>query len=198
MKVLFSAALAMLTFSSSAMADIYKMDPGHTEVRFYWNHAGLTEQSGEWGKVDGDIFFDPENIEASKLDIEIDAASIDTGVDGLDTHLRGDDFFDVEEHPKITFKSTSVKQSGADTVVITGDLTIKDKTEPFSFEASLVFKGKNPLGEFFDYYKGDWIGVQATGSMLRSNYGVGKYAPLTSDSIRLEISSELRKGGWEK
>jgi len=198
MKTLLAGALAGLTIGSIAHADVYKMDPGHTEVRFYWNHAGLTEQSGEWGVVDGKIDFDPENVEDTKVFIEIQASSIDTGVDGLDKHLRSADFFDVEKHPTITFKSMNVKQTGANSVLVTGDLTIKDKSNPVVVDAELVFQGKNPLGDFFDYYKGEWIGVQATSTLVRSEFGVGMFAPLTSDRIRLEIASEMRKGGWEK
>lgn len=198
MKTWIAAALVSLAFSSPALADIYKMDPGHTEVRFYWNHAGLTEQSGEWGKVDGEIDFDPENIENTKATIEIDAASIYTGVPDLDKHLRGPDFFDVEKHPKITFTSTSAKQTGANTVLLTGDLGIKDISKPIELDVELVFSGENPLGGFFDYYKGEWLGVQASGTLVRSEFGVGMFAPLTSDRIRLEISTEMRKGGWEE
>ena len=198
MKNLIAAALVSLSFSGAAFADVYKMDPGHTEVRFYWNHAGLTEQSGEWGKVDGEIEFDRDNIEATKVTIEIDAASIDTGVADLDKHLRSADFFDVEKHPKITFVSTSAKQTGAKSVLVTGDLSIKDTTNPVEVDVELVFEGENPLGGFFDYYKGEWIGVHASGTLVRSDFGVGMFAPLTSDRIRLEIATEMRKGGWEK
>ena len=197
MKKLISAAFAVFACATTAYADIYKMDPDHTEVRFYWNHAGLTEQSGEWGIIDGEIKFDPEKIDETEVSIEIDAASIDTGVAKLDEHLTSSDFFDVKKHPKITFNSTGVKQTGAKSVLVTGDLTIKENSKPVEVDVELVFQGKNPLGDFFDYYKGEWLGVQATSTIVRSDFGVGMFAPLTSDRVRLEISAEMRKGGWE-
>ncbi len=195
MKTLIAAALATFAFSGVAQADVYKMDPDHTEVRFYWNHVGLTEQSGEWGVVDGEINFDPEKIEDTSISIEIDAASIYTGVEGLDKHLKSADFFDVEKHPTITFKSTGVKQTGAKSVLMTGDLSIKDKSNPIEIDVELVFQGEHPLGGFFDKYKGDWIAVHGSSSLVRSDFGVGMFAPLTSDRVRLQISSEMVKAG---
>ncbi len=195
MKTLIAAALTTFAFGGFAQADVYKMDADHTEVRFYWNHVGLSEQSGEWAVVDGEINFDPEKVEETSISIEIDAASIDTGVEGLDKHLKGADFFDVENHPKITFKSTKVKQTGANSVLMTGDLSIKDTSNPVEIDVELVFQGKHPLGGFFDKYKGDWISVHGSSSLVRSDFGVGMFAPLTSDRIRLKISSEMQKVG---
>ena len=60
----------------------------------------------------------------------------------------------------------------------------------------MTFQGAHPLGAFIEYYEGEWIGAEATADLLRSELGVGQFAPLTSDAVRLEISTEMRAGGW--
>ncbi|CUH41640.1 hypothetical protein RUM4293_00517 [Ruegeria atlantica] len=88
-------------------------------------------------------------------------------------------------------------QTGASTLQMIGDLTIKDQTKPATLEIDLTFMGEHPLAGFFDYYKGDWVAVEAAGQLLRSEYGVGMFAPGTSDLVQLKISAEMRAGGWE-
>jgi polyisoprenoid-binding protein YceI len=196
--LLTAAALGLgLAAAGTATAEIYKFDPGHTEIRFYYNHAGLSEQSGQWKVIGGEVDFDPANVAATKVTVTVDPASVDTGVGPLDDHLKSADFFDVENFPEITFTSTGVEQTSDNTITLVGDLTIKDNTKPVTMNFTLNHNGPHPLGEFFDYYQGEWIGVQGTGDMLRSDYGVGMFAPVTSDEVRLEISAELRAGGWE-
>ena len=196
MKNLAAAAL-FAALSVPALAETYHLDPGHTEVRFYWNHAGLTEQHGEWTSISGTIDFDADNVAATSANITIDPASLHTGVGALDDHLKGADFFDVANFPEITFVSTSAVQTGAQNLRLIGDLTVKDQTKPAVLDVEMTFRGEHPLGGFFDYYKGEWIGAEATGTLLRSEYGVGMFAPATSDTVRLEISAEMRAGGWE-
>ncbi len=191
-----TSAAALMMSALPAMAETYVLDPTHTEVRFYWNHAGLTEQHGEWLGISGTIEFDAENVATTSADITIDPASIHTGVVALDDHLKTGDFFDVDTYSEIRFTSTSAVQTGAETLRLTGDLTIKDNTHPAVLDVNMTFMGPHPLGGFFDYYQGEWIGVEATSSLLRSEYGVGQFAPLTGDIVRLEISAEMRAGGW--
>lgn len=187
----------MATVTTTALAETYKFDPGHTEIRFYYNHAGLSEQSGQWKVISGEVNFDPSDIAATSVTVTVDPASIDTGVSALDDHLKSGDFFDVENFPEITFASTEVTQTSDTTITLVGDLSIKDNTKPFTMTVTLNHNGPHPLGEFADYYKGEWIGVEVTGDLLRSDYGVGMFAPVTSDEVRLEISAEMRAGGWE-
>lgn len=197
MKQLFASAFIGVLASTTVQAETYSFDPGHTQVQFHYNHAGLSEQSGEWKVIGGSVEFDAENIDATSVNVTIDASSIDTGVTALNEHLKSEDFFEVEKYPEITFSSTGVKQTGTNTITVTGDLTIKDKTLPTSFDFTLNHNGPHPLGGFFEYYEGQWIGVQGGGVLLRSDYGLGMFAPTTSDRVRLAISAELRAGGWE-
>ncbi len=196
MKRALFGCLSALVMATTAQAELYELDQGHTEVRFYYNHAGLTQQSGEWRSIDGKIEFDPADVAATQIFVRIDASSVDTGVPALDDHLKSADFFEVETYPEIVFQSKSAVQTGANTLRMTGDLTIKDATAPAVLDVELTFSGAHPLGGFVPYYEGEWVGVEATATLLRSDFGVGAYAPLTSDEVQLKISAEMRQGGW--
>ena len=190
----FLAAMAIAAVPTGVLADAktYSLDPGHTEVRFVWNHAGVSDQGARWDKVEGTVNFDPADLAATTVEVTIDPNSLNTGVEALNKHMKSGDMFDVAKFPAISFTSSSVVQTGNQNAQITGDLKIKDVTIPLVLDVELVHMGEHPLGPFVDYYKGDWIGVRATGRLLRSEAGVGYGAPLTSDMIRLEISSELK------
>lgn len=173
-------------------AATYRLDPPHTEVRFTWNHAGVSAQSGVWTDLEGSVEFDPDNPEATEVSVTIQAASLNTGVGALDNHLRSADFFEVESYPEISFESTGVTRTGPDMVRVVGDLTIKGTTRPLALDVELVHQGAHPLGQFMERFEGEWLGIRATGTLLRSAFDVGFGAPLVSDLIRLDIASEMK------
>jgi len=190
---LFSLTAGAATLAATiAAAGTYAPDPGHTEVQFFWDHAGVAEQHGEFLDIDGSVAFDADAIDATEIAVTIAADSISTGVAKLDEHLRSADFFEVETHPEIRFQSTSVTRTGAETARIEGDLTMKGVTKPVTLHAEIVHQGPHPLGQFLEAYEGEWIGVRAEGWVLRSEWGLGYGTPLTSDAIRIRISSELK------
>ncbi len=179
---------------AASAAETFKFDKGHTEVRFLWNHVGLSTQSGEFRNVDGSVMFDREKLGNSKVDVTIKSASIDTGVERLDKHLKGTDFFNVEKHPEITFKSTAVRQTGVDRGIVTGDLTMNGVTKPVSLAVSLLFQGDHPLAPFIKAYAGaPYVAFSGKTEILRSDFNLGKFAPLTSDAIEIVIETEMRK-----
>ena len=188
------ALIAAAPVIAQANGLTYSLDPGHTEVRFVWDHAGVSEQGARWDKVTGTVSFDPNDIAATKIDVTIDPSSVNSGVDGLNKHMISGDMFDVAKFPEITFTSTSAEKTGDKTARITGDLTIKNVTLPLELEVELVHMGPHPIGQYLDYYKGEWLGIRATGKLIRSEFGVGYGAPSTSDAIRLEISAEMKSG----
>ena len=197
MRALASAILAASLFvSAPAFAGTFHLEPDHTDVRFFWDHAGVSEQSGRWDSIKGTVDFDKEDVTATKVDVTIQAASVNTGVEALDKHLSNADFFEVDKYPEIKFVSTGATQISASGLQIQGELTIKDTTKPMTLDVQLIHEGKHPLGAFVTHYEGDWIGIRAEGSILRSEFGVGMFAPLTSDRIRLVINTEMRDGGW--
>lgn len=186
------AVASMLSGPALAAGLTYAPDPGHTEVRFLWDHAGVSIQAGEWHKVEGSVTLDPDNIAAASVSITIDPNSLSTGVPGLDKHMKSPDMFDVEKHGTITFVSTGVEQTGEKTARVTGDLTIKGITKPLVLDVEVMHIGEHPVGQYIDYYKGQWLGIRASGKLIRSEWDVGYGAPLTSDEITLEISSEMK------
>ncbi len=196
MKQALIAALGVLFFSTVAQAASYEFDPSYTEVRFYYDAQGLTTQSGEWGNVTGSAEFDADNLSTIKVSVTIAADSVHTGATALDNHLKSDDFFDVGKHPTITFESTGVRRSGISSVVMTGNLTIKGITKPVDLDVTLNHNWPHPLASFFDHYKGEWIGITASGFLLRCEFDLGLGAPITGDRIRLEIFAEMKAGGF--
>jgi polyisoprenoid-binding protein YceI len=105
-------------------------------------------------------------------------------VGDFDDHLRSDDFFDAANHPNITFKSTSVKSAGKDRLTVVGDLTIKGITKPVTLAVTINKLGVQPMA------KRDAAGFEATTTIKRSDFGVGKYAPNVSDEVKISITTE--------
>lgn len=186
------AVLAAPETEALAEPQIYQFDKGHTQIRISWNHVGLSEQSALFREYSGTVTFDKEDVSKSAVDVTIDPASVDTGVPDFDAHLKSDDFFHVEEHPEVTFKTTKVVQTGPNAGRMTGDLTIKGITKPVTLDITLNYAGEHPLGAFLDKYKGrQAAGFKAAGRVLRSEFDLGRNAPLVSDWVDIEINTEL-------
>lgn len=183
-----ASALALVAAPAWA-AETYRTDQGHTEVIFGWSHAGVSLQHGEFTVSDGVLTIDPENVEAAKLEVTIDAGSVSTGVEALDKHLKSPDFLNVEAHPEITFVSTTVKRTGENTAEVTGDLTLHGVTKPATLEVELIHRGAHPVAQFIDYYKGDWLGFQATTEIDHQAFGVGSFS---TGPIYIEINTEMK------
>ncbi len=190
------AALAVLCSLASvpAHADVYVLDKQHTEVRFSWNHLGLSRQSGRFLDTDGKLEFDPEQPEASQLDVTIRVASLATGVKELDAGLKSKEFFDTAQHPMARFRSTSVRTLGAKTAQVTGDLTLAGKTAPVTLDVTWNFIGEHPLSKinpvYTDLY---YTGFSAGAVLRRSDWGITRTIPFVSDEIRLTIEAELKR-----
>jgi polyisoprenoid-binding protein YceI len=137
--------LTLLSDPNTAAAGEYKIDPAHTTVGFGVRHL-FTTVNGVFRSFEGQIIFDPEHPEKTKVAGSIDAASIDTNTEKRDDHLRSPDFLDVEKYPKITFVSTQVtdvdkeRRKGK----LHGDLTIHGVTKPVVLEVEFLGKGKDP------------------------------------------------------
>lgn len=114
------------------------IDKAHSQINFI-AESRLIDARGHFATWDASISLDPANLNASKVSITIDAASIDTRVERRDTHLRSADFFDVEKHPRITFVSTAVRAGTEGQLDIEGDLTVRGTTKRVVLPASMVF-----------------------------------------------------------
>ncbi|WP_299376624.1 YceI family protein [uncultured Tateyamaria sp.] len=192
--LLFAAALS--TTAGFAVADTWYPDPTHTDVVVTWNHAGFSLQTAKFHEVKGTLEFDAGNIADAKADFSVVAASVDSGVEALDAELIGPGFLDTANHPDIRFVSTSVEQTGDMTVKATGEMTMKGVTKPVVFDITVHNMGPHPVGGFFDYYKGEWLGMTATTTIKRSEFGIDAFIPVGSDELEIVINSEMRLGGW--
>ncbi len=186
------AALALGTAAQAANS--YTFDKGHTKILFFWNHLGMSNQSARFDDFDGTVVFDPEKPENSKVDVTIKTASVDSDVPAFDDHLKSADFFNAEKHPEITFVSTAARKTGAKTGQVDGDLTINGVTKPVTLDVTFNFMGEHPLSAFSENYRGaQYVAFSARTRVLRSDFNVGLYAPLTSDTVDIMIETELRK-----
>ncbi|MEL6233584.1 MAG: YceI family protein [Pseudomonadota bacterium] len=185
-------AAAIFSLAVPAYADTFVPDPGHTEVLVAWNHAGFSIQTAKFHQVEGTLELDQDNIEAAKADFTVAVASVDTGVEAFDGHLQGGDFFDASSYPSVTFVSTGIEMTGEKTAKITGDLTMKGVTNPVIFDVTIHNIGDHPVGQFFDYYKGTWVGLTATATIKRSEFNMAAMIPVGSDEIEITINSEMK------
>ena len=145
--------------------EVYKLDPVHSSINFKVRHF-FSYVTGSFKKFEGTITVDPDHPEKSSVTATIDATSIDTQNEKRDGHLKSADFFDVTKFPTITFKSKSVKQTGADAGDIVGDLTMHGVTKEIVLHAKFLGKGKGMGGTSIS-------GWQVTPEPIkRSEYGL--------------------------
>jgi len=177
---------ALFAFSGAALAApvTYKLDPNHTNVIAQWSHFGFSNPSAHFGKADGTLVYDADDIGASSVQVTLPLAGLNSFVSEFDDHLRSADFFEAEKFPGATFKSTKVESAGEGKLSVTGDLTIKGITKPVVLDVTLNKVGEQPMA------KRAAIGFDATGTVLRSDFGLGKYAPAVSDEVKLRITTE--------
>lgn len=172
---------------STLPAGTYTDENGHAYIQFSYDHQGYSRPVLRWSEFDATVTFDPAAPSNSTLNVTIPAASIDSMVPAFDDHLKSADFFDVATYPTITFRSTSLNINPDGTGTITGDLTVKDITRPITFEGKINKVGKN-------FRSGvDMFGISGTGTMKRSDFGVGKFAPNVGDEVELVMEVEFQK-----
>ena len=120
----------------SQLAGDWDLDPAHTGLRFSARHAMVATVRGGFKAFSGSLHFDADDVSKSTAEVTIDAASIDTGNDGRDQHLRSADFFDVEKFPTISFSTTRVEQVDDETFTLVGDM-LRNTYLPPAFRAAL-------------------------------------------------------------
>jgi polyisoprenoid-binding protein YceI len=188
-----TAALFVCTLVPAAGADTYKLDPQLTEVRFSWDHLGMSRQSGRFTEVEGKVEFDPANPEASRVDVVMKVASIKTGVPALDQALISTkEYFDVASHPAITFNSTNVKMTGEKSALVSGNLMINGIVKGVILDVVWNFTGDHPLANINPTYLGRYSsGFSATTQIRRSDFGITRTIPYVSDEIMITIETEM-------
>lgn len=174
--------------ASQVTAGVYKVDPHHTQVVWSVDHLGFSTLYGMVGQMSGTLALDPAQPSAAKLQIDIPLEGLTLTSDAFDKHLRGPDFFEVDEHPTARFVSTSVAPRGTG-ATITGDLTLHGVTRPVVLQATLKGAGLNPVT------KVETVGFSATGKINRSDFGLGYGVPMVSDEVELAITAAFEKPG---
>ena len=154
----------------------WDIDTAHSTIEFTAKHMMVTNVKGRFNSFSGDAHLDEQQPANSKVDVTIDLASLSTGNEGRDNHLRSADFFDVEHYPTATFHSTKVEPVGEDRLRVIGDLTIRGVTKSVTLDVTVE-------GKFKDMQGRDRYGFTATTSFSRKEFG-------------LEWNVALESGGW--
>ena len=187
-------ALAALVLGSAlmggqAMAADYAIDKQgqHAFVNFKISHLGYSWLYGTFKDFDGTFSYDAANPEASKVNVTLKTASVDTNHAERDKHLRSADFLNVSKHDTATFESTSVKSTGEGTADVTGNLTLNGVTKPVVIAAKFIGEGQDPWG-------GYRAGFEGTTTLKLKDFDITKDLGPASESVELIISIEgIRK-----
>jgi len=184
MKSLLLATAFAATASLAAAAEKYTLDASHSQIVFSYNHLGYSTTYGMFSGFEGEIMFDQENPAASSVTVSMPVTSMFTGWEKREAHFMSGDFFGATDEDLVTFTSTSIEVTGDDTALITGDLTMNDITKSVTLDAKLNQVGDHPQAGK------PWAGFDATTTLLRSDFGVGAFAPFVSDEVEVVISIE--------
>ena len=188
----FLAALPLLV-AGIAHADSaeWKLDLSHSSVGFSVPHLVISSVDGRFKEATAKIDLDDADVTKSQVSVEINAASIDTGDQKRDEHLKSPDFFDAKKFPKLTFKSTKIVKAGA-AYKLTGDLTIRDVTKSVTLDASLSAPVKTPWGN-------QARAAKLTGKIKRGDFGLKWNKALETggvvvgDEVTINVKAEVTK-----
>ena len=161
----------------------YGIDPVHSQVGFAIRHLGITTIRGTFDRFTGSLTIG-EDLADTSVTVEADMASLNTGFAMRDEHIHGPDFFDLANHPTMTFQSTSVAESG-DGYAMTGDLTIRGVTVPVTFDTT--FNGS----EVFPVDGSTHFGFSASATISRTAFDMVQLIPVLSDNVKLELEAQF-------
>ena len=154
----------------------YTIDPSHSRLGFVARHAMVTKVRGAFNDFDGTIEVDGQSPSGSSAQVTIEAKSIDTRNEDRDGHLRSNDFFDMDDHPQLTFASTQIEQLDEATYRVTGDLTIKETTKPVTIDFEYNGAATDPFGN-------ERIGFEGAVTVNRKDWGVSWNAALDTGGV---------------
>lgn len=181
------ASAQVVTNATQAQSGTYAVEPGHTQVGFSVLHFGFTNYLGVFSNVSGTLNLDAKNPASSKLSVTIPIDSVQTTSTKLNDELKGDQWFDAAKFPNATFESTSVRITGHNDAIVTGNLTLHGVTKPETLKVHFIGAGVNALDKKYI------TGFEATGTIKRSDFGVKMYVPYVSDDVHLRIAGAFEK-----
>ncbi|HXX32157.1 MAG TPA: YceI family protein [Myxococcaceae bacterium] len=168
----------------------WEIDPVHSTAQFSVKHMMVSTVRGHFRKVSGTVQLDERDLTRSRVEVEIEASSVDTGEAKRDAHLRSADFFDAEKFPKIAFRSSRIDRAG-EGFSLQGELTMHGQTRPVTLSVEpLAPVTKDPYGRVLR-------GTSATARLNRKEWGLGWNAVLETggvlvgEEVRLQIDVEL-------
>jgi polyisoprenoid-binding protein YceI len=168
--------MSTTTTSPVTLTGAYAVDPTHSRIGFVARHAMVTKVRGSFNEFEGSGWFDAGDPARSRLELRVQAASIDTRNADRDGHLRSNDFFDMQQFPEITFVSTAVEPLADDRFRVTGDLTIKGVTKPVGVDFEFTGHAVDPFGNHR-------IGFEGSTTVNRKDWGVSWNAALETGGV---------------
>ena len=180
-----SATVDLSALKTKTPAGTYIYDNPESSLIFKVRHFNFSQFVGRFDTVESTLQWDPANVAASKLEVSVDVASVDTHVSTLDTELR--DVFGAKQCPKAHFVSTQVTVTSKNTGEVAGDLTINGQTHPTTLH--VIFNG----GDINGLTNKPTLGFSATTVINRSEWGMGKWFPIVGNDVKLEIEAEFAK-----
>ena len=181
------ATLALLLVAAlPALAEVetFTFDKAHTLIGFRVRHI-LTKVEGRFKGFEGKIWLDRANPSASRVELTIQTASIDTGVEARDKDLRSPNYFDVEKYPTISFKSSRIEPKGNDQYDVTGDFSMHGATKTIRVPVKALGFGK--MG------KTEKAGFEIALPINRKEYGIASGSPVVGDEVEINIQVEANK-----
>ncbi|MBX2885760.1 MAG: YceI family protein [Granulosicoccus sp.] len=170
---------------SAVPSGMYEIDPTHAYINFQYNHLGLSKPTLSFDEFTVEMDLDNADPTNSTINVSIDPASVISGSEIWTEHLTGGDWFDVANHPEITFTSTGIEAAGDGAFKVSGDLTVKGESSPVELAVTINAAMNHPMSGK------PVIGLEASSELLRSDFGLGKFAPNVSDEVSLSIQAEM-------
>jgi len=182
--------LVGLSGTAAGAADRYAFDKAHTQILLFVDHLGFSKSQGEFHDYDGSFTFDPADWSKSSVEVVIRTASVDMDDYEWDKHLRSKDFFDVAQHPTMSFRSTRVEQTGENQGKVYGKLTLLGVSRPVVLDVTFNKAGVHPMSKQYV------AGFSARTVIRRSDFGMKYGLPMVGDEVdvRLEVEG-LREQG---
>ena len=186
------AVLIFGAMSSNAQNTTWNFDRSHSSIKFSVSHVMVSEADGKFGDFSVKVASDKEDFSDATIDVSIKATSINTDDAKRDEHLRSADFFDVANHPNITFKSKSMKKTGNGTYKLSGDFTMRGVTKPITLDVKFGGTQKSPWGQTV-------AGFKITGNINRKDFGVSwsklldQGGAVVGDVVELVANIEITK-----
>jgi polyisoprenoid-binding protein YceI len=178
-------AIALALASCSLGATTYTLESKHSMGTVRWAHLDFSNPTAQFNQIEGTLEFDPATPAKSSVMVTIPLSHLTSGVPDLDEDLRSPTFFDLGKYPTATFTSTRVETTTMpNQLKVTGDLSLRGVTRPVTLDVTINKVGTNPRMHL------PAVGFEATTTLKRSDFGMGKYVPQVSDEVTIHITSQ--------